>query len=142
MTPCEEILRTLVSGDPWTAQQRAHQEGCPGCQQASGLVGELSAGRKAAFSHHPPGAEQLRRRSLRRTAGRAVMLGSALLLLVLLFRGGKQAGPDVDVLATLEDTQQVLDLPENVEIPPGTELLQLWEAEATETDPFLDEWSL
>jgi hypothetical protein len=143
MSPCEETLRTLVSGDPLSESQRAHRESCPRCQGSSRLVAELSRPGVAAKTRPVPSPAELQRRSRRRTAVRAGLVGAALLLIGALraVPQGKER-PEADILAAISETEQILDAPQSAEVPPGTELLSLWDAPVAETDPLLDDWSL
>jgi hypothetical protein len=50
--------------------------------------------------------------------------------------------PEADILAAISETEQVLEAPTSTELPPGTEVLGLWDPPVAESDPFLDEWSL
>ncbi|HNH46234.1 MAG TPA: hypothetical protein PKY30_04320 [Myxococcota bacterium] len=143
MSPCEETLRTLVSGEPLSESQRAHRDGCPRCQGSSRLVAELSRPGVAPKTRPVPSPTELQRRSRRRTAVRAGLAGAALLLLgALQVLPREEERPDVDILAALSETEQIFDAPSSAEVPPGTELLSLWDTPVTETDPLLDDWSL
>ena len=143
MSLCEETLRTLVSGDPLSESQRAHRDGCVRCQGSRRLIAELSSPGVAAKTRPVPGVAELQRRSRRRTAVRAGLAGAALLLVgALRLYPQEEVRPEADLLAALAETEQILEAPRSAEVPPGTELLDLWEPPVAEADPLLDEWSL
>ncbi len=143
MNPCDEFLRTLVSGESLSDAQRVHRDGCPRCQSSSRLVTELSGPRAVAATRAPPGIAEIRRRSRRKTAVRVGLAGAALLLLAALrLYPQEKMRPEADILAALAETEEVLEAPGSTELPPGTEVLGLWDPPVAESDPFLDEWSL
>lgn len=143
MNPCDETLRTLVSGESLSDEQRAHRDGCARCQGSSRLVAELARPKVAAATRPPPGIAEIRRRSQRRSAVRAGLAGAALMLMAALWLvPQEELRPEADILAAISETEQVLEAPTSTELPPGTEVLGLWDPPVAESDPFLDEWSL
>lgn len=98
---CELIARKLACGDELSPDERAHIEGCPRCSAASATV---RAWRPRRVSHAVPELARVRTVARRRVVVRAALVAA----IVLIVSFWPRPTPEPDLLATLDDLDEVL----------------------------------